>query len=250
MDNYTSRLADGVWRIEVGPFTNAYLIAADGHSDRDGLTLVDTGVRRSGPRLVRSVRLLGLDPRRITDVALTHWHTDHMGSAARFTMSSATPEVLVGRRDLPAVNGTQPRPYDAAAAADVTWLGRRLAAVITPGPAVASPQPLDDGDVLPRAPRAVVVDSPGHTLGHISLHLPDDGVLLAGDVVSSVGTFTRGFGFTRCALTHEARTLERLSRLEFDVLAPGHGPPVVKGAQSRLARLAQRAAAARPPSAA
>lgn len=242
MDNYTEQLGDGAWRIEVGPFTNAFLIAADGRGDAEGLALIDTGHARSGPRLVRSVRLLGFDPRRIAEVVLTHWHADHTGSARRFAESSAAPAVMVGRGDLAAVTGDVQRPHTQAAPGDVSWLGRRLARVIRPGAAVPAPQPLDDGDLLPGTPRAVVIGSPGHTIGHISIHVPDAGILIAGDAVWNIGTLTRGLPFTRSARTHEASTLERLSRLPFDVLAVGHGPPVVSDARRRLARLAHHAA--------
>lgn len=249
MDNYTERLADGVWRIEVAPYTNAFLVAADGGSDAEGLTLVDAGVSRSGPRLVRSIRLLGFDPRSVRGLVLTHWHRDHMGAAARFMSSSAATAVYAGRRELPAVTGEQRLPYKAAQRHDLSWLGRRVGRLMAPGPPVTGAQALDDGDTVPSAPRAVVVDSPGHTLGHISVHIPDAGVLIAGDAVWNVLTVSRGFGFTRSARSHDAATLERLSRLPFEILAPGHGPPVVKDGQRRLAALAQRAGS-RPPAAA
>src|SRR5687767_14213023 len=84
MDNSTEQLADGVWRIETGLFLNAFLVAANGRDDADGLCLVDCGTKRSGPRLVRSIRLLGFLPTVVRHIVLTHWYADHMGSAARF----------------------------------------------------------------------------------------------------------------------------------------------------------------------
>lgn len=240
MDNATQQLAQGVWRIEVGPLLNAYLVATDGEGDGAGLTLVDTGTRRSGPRLVRSIRLLGFDPAAINDVVLTHWHSDHMGSAARFAASSATPRVSVGRRDAPPVQGQVPRPHAVAAPGDVTRLGRLLSPVATPGPPVDAVTALDDGMRLEHADDALVVDAPGHTLGSIALLLERAGVLLAGDAVMTIGRVTRGIAPFRSARTQEAVTLQRLAALEFDVLAAGHGPPVVTKARDRLRRLAER----------
>ena len=242
MDNATQQLAEGVWRIEAGPFLNAYLIAADGRGDAAGLTLVDTGTRRSGPRLVRSIRLLGFDPAAINDVVLTHWHSDHMGSAARFASSSATPQIAVGRRDAPPVQGAVRRPHDVAAPGDVTRLGRLLSGLATPGAPVGEITPLDDGMVLERANHATVVDAPGHTAGSIALLLDNRGVLLAGDAVMTFGRVTLGPGPFRSARTQEAATLQRLAGLDFDVLAAGHGPPVVTRARERLRRLAERVA--------
>ena len=235
MDNHTEELAPGVWRIEVAPYTNAFLL-----SDTAGrLTLVDTGMRRSGPRLVRSVRLLGFEPTSIDHVVLTHWHADHTGSAARFATSSAAPAVSVGRGDLPAVRGADPRPQ--ANAPDASRTARLVGRWTRPGAPVPDARPLDDGQVLPTAGGAVVIATPGHTPGHISLHLPDRGVLLAGDAVMNVLWLSRGFGPFRSARSAEQASLQRMAALDFDVLAVGHGPPITTRARGRLQHLVQRA---------
>jgi len=235
MDNHTEPLAEDVWRIEVGPMTNAYLLADD---DRR-LTLVDTGFRSSGPRLVRSVRLLGFDPRAIDHVVLTHWHADHTGAVARFAASSAAPTVSAGRDEVPAITGAVRHPQ--AESPDTSPLGRFIGRWTAPGAPVERCAPLDDGDVVPGAGGAVVLTTPGHTPGHICLHVRDRGILLAGDAVMNVGWLSRGVLPFRSARSHEHDTLHRLSELDFDVLAVGHGPPV-RGAQRRLRRLADRAA--------
>lgn len=243
MDNSTEQLADGVWRIEAGGFLNAFLLAANGRDDADGLTLVDCGTARSGPRLVRSIRLLGFRPVAVDHVVLTHWHADHMGSASRFAASSAAPVVHVGRDDAPAVLGEVRRPHDHAAPGDVTRLGRLASRLATPGPAVRDVDVLDDGARLEYGNGAVVVASPGHTIGHIALLVGAAGVLIAGDAVMNLGRLGRGPGPFRSARSHEPATLRRLASLDFDVLAMGHGPPVVTRARERLQRLAQRVAA-------
>lgn len=241
MDNRTEKLADGVWRVEVAPLINAYLLAADGHGDSAGLTLVDCGTPGSGPRLVRSIRMLGFDPTAVNTIVLTHWHADHMGSAARFAASTAAPAVLVGRADAPAVRGDDPHPHRTAPPGDVSRLGRIVSRMAAPGPPVPAARPLDDGEVLAAAHGATIIASPGHTAGSISLLAGR--VLLAGDAVMNVGRLTRGPGPFRSARSSEAATLERLASEEFDVLAVGHGPPVVTDARRRLERLARRVGA-------
>lgn len=246
MDNRTSKLDDGVWRVEVAPWTNAYVLAADGAGDADGLTLVDCGTTSSGPRLVRSIRMLGFAPTAVDNIVLTHWHADHMGSAARFASSSAAPAIHVGPADAPAVRGQDPRPHQTAAPGEVSRLGRLLSRVATPGPAVPEVQLLDEGVVLDWANGARVLATPGHTAGSISLLTPG-GVLIAGDVVMNVGRLVRGIGPFRSARSSEAATLERLAGEEFDILAVGHGPPLITGAGRQLQRLAQRASRRQPP---
>ncbi|CAN5758620.1 MAG: MBL fold metallo-hydrolase [Actinomycetota bacterium] len=240
MDNGTEQLADGVWRIEVGFAINAYLLANDGLGDAEGLTLVDTGTATSGPRLVRSIRMLGLEPRAVGDILLSHWHADHSGSAARFVRSEAAPRVHAGQADLPAVRGEDPLPQRRAAAGDVSRLGRLLAGRLRPGPAVRDAVGLLDGATLPVAGGVRVVAAPGHTGGSVAFHLHEQGVLLAGDAALNVLWLSRGPGWTRSARRQEAATLRRLATLDFRILGLGHGPLVAKRAQQRLAALADR----------
>ena len=241
MDNATERLADGAWRIEVGPSVNAFVLANDGRGDAEGLTLVDTGFARSGSRLVRSIRLAGLNPSAVRDVLLTHWHRDHAGSAARLARSSASPRILAGADDLAVIKGELKNPHAAAAPGDVTRVGRRVGWLSPPAEPVPDVAPLYGGERLEVAGGLDVVASPGHTAGHLSFHLPQLGVLLAGDAVMNVLWLSSGWGAMQSARRAQGSSLRRLAELDADVLAPGHGPPVRRRIRERLLRLAERA---------
>lgn len=236
MDNRTEQLADGVWRIEVMTYVNAYVLANDGHADTEGLTLVDTGGARSGPGLVRSIRLMGLDPRAVGDVLLTHWHADHAGSAARFAQSTAAPQVWVGEADLPVVReGRRPPPPTGA---DATLLGRAVARFNRLPGATPSSKGLADGTRLEPCGGVQVVATPGHTRGHVVFLLPGRGVLLAGDALFNVLLLSRGPRCLRSVRSAEQASLRRLADLEYEILAFGHGPPVLERARERIAALA------------
>ncbi|MPZ89491.1 MAG: MBL fold metallo-hydrolase [Nitriliruptorales bacterium] len=237
MDNRTEQLADGVWRVEVTTYVNAYVLANDGCGDAEGLTLVDTGTPRSGPRLVRSIRLMGLDPRAVGDVLLTHWHADHAGSAARFARSSAAPTVWVGEGDLAVVREGLRPPVPPRR--DTTALGRPLSRLVPPPPGVPAVSGLADGARLEAAGGIQVVASPGHTPGHLAYLVASRGVLLTGDALLNVLFLSRGPRLLRSARSIEQDTIKRLAGLEFDLLAFGHGPPLLKRARERLAALAR-----------
>lgn len=237
MDNHTEPLADGVWRVEVAPSVNAYVVAHDRRGDGDGLTLVDTGTRGAGPRLVRSIRLLGCDPRAVDQVLLTHWHPDHGGSAARLVASGAAPTVAIGAGDLEVVRGTAPPPRPGPG--DTTRLGRVLGRVLTPGAPVPTARGLADGERIGGS-GAEVLATPGHTRGHVAYWLPDVGVLLAGDALFTVGWLAEGPKALSSALSQRPRALARMAALEPSVLAVGHGPPVRGDVGARLRRLAAR----------
>lgn len=234
MDNHTEQLAEGVWRVEVGTYVNAFVLANDGRGDAEGLTLVDTGWGRSGPRLVRSIRLAGLDPRALGDVLITHWHADHAGAAARLARSSAAPAVWIGEADRPVLAG-QAEPQ--ATGDQTTALGRVGASLWRRPEPVPDARTLTHGQWLPAAGGLQVVEAPGHTPGHCAFWVPERGVLLAGDAVFNVWFLSRGPKFLCSALPSAPGTLRRLAGLSYDTLAMGHGPPVVRRANERVAAL-------------
>jgi glyoxylase-like metal-dependent hydrolase (beta-lactamase superfamily II) len=239
VDNRTEQLADGVWRVEVVTYVNTYLLANDGRGDGEGLTVVDTGTASGGPRLVRSIRMLGFDPRGVSDVLLTHWHVDHTGSAARFATSSAASRVWAGHGDLPVVRGERPPPRPPAP--DTTALGRLLNGRLSrPGPPVRGARGLADGDRHEAAGGVEVVATPGHTGGHVAFLLPARGVLLAGDAVFSIGRPSLGPRLLCTALSARPATAARIAALDWELLAVGHGPPLTAAARDRIAHLARR----------
>jgi glyoxylase-like metal-dependent hydrolase (beta-lactamase superfamily II) len=91
--------------------------------------------------------------------------------------------------------------------------------------------------------RPVVIHTPGHTSGHCSLHLPDRGVLLAGDAIMTEHAVGSDAGpqllpsFFNTDNDLARRSLERLRPLAADVVVPGHGPAFV-GAPARAVELA------------
>lgn len=226
-------MADGVWRIDVGYLTNAYLLADDGHGDAEGLTLVDSGPPGAAPALVRSIRLLGLDPRAMRRILLTHWHVNHAGSAARFAASSAGSVVHALLPDLDVVRtGSRPSPAEAAS----TRLAQRVRRI---PPSLDAAVPLVDGCVLDLADGGLeVVATPGHTAGHASFLLRGTGVLFCGDAIVTVG----GLRAPPWPATpsQQPSTLRRLATLRPALLAPGHGRLVRDRVGERLAALVDR----------
>jgi glyoxylase-like metal-dependent hydrolase (beta-lactamase superfamily II) len=91
----------------------------------------------------------------------------------------------------------------------------------------------------------VVLDTPGHSPGHISLWRERDRVLVAGDVffgmniVTTVPGIRQPFGpFTIDPPLNRASEL-RLVELEPSLLLLGHGPPIT-GAAEKLRAFADR----------
>lgn len=216
------------------PLSNAYLV--DGG---DGLVLIDTGFRGRAVELRREVdRAARATGRDLAAIAVTHAHADHIGSLGRFAADSRVP-VLAGAADAALIRsgGIPPSP-------NPTGLIGRLMGVAAVRVDV-EPSRVDlvagDGDTVPGAPALRVITTPGHTPGHVSYLLDDDGgVLFAGDIAVHVLGLRESFVLADRAAAR--RSLQRVAALTFEVAVFGHGPPITRGAAGRLRQLADRLA--------
>ncbi|MDO9409567.1 MBL fold metallo-hydrolase [Patulibacter sp.] len=207
-------VADDVFHLPLAPrnSVNAYLI---------GDVLVDAGVALQAGRVLSAVR-----GRVVTQHVLTHAHPDHAGGTRKVVDALRIP-VRAGARDLPALHAGQsalelPGPLRA--------LGRRFGSFS----AVPEAAALRAGDVV--GPDFVVLDTPGHSAGHVSFWRERDGVLICGDVVNSMDLKTTipGLREPPKPLTPDPaqnrQSIRTLADLSPRLVLVGHGPPVTNAA--------------------
>ncbi len=123
-----------------------------------------------GPQL----RALGFSPEDVRWVVLTHMHTDHAGGLPHFPRS----EVLVTPTELKLASGTMGKLRG--------YLPQYLPDWFAPTPVRFDGPPLgrfEDTKALTQAGDVLLVSTPGHTPGHMSVAVRTDGrlVVLAGD---------------------------------------------------------------------
>jgi N-acyl homoserine lactone hydrolase len=123
-----------------------------------------------GPQL----RALGIGPRDVTRVVLTHLHADHDGGLAHFPGT----EILVARGELRAASGWRGRMRG--------YLPHRWPSWFDPMPLDLAPEPVGPFAASRRLTRAgdvMVVATPGHTADHVSVVVQDAETtyFLAGD---------------------------------------------------------------------
>jgi glyoxylase-like metal-dependent hydrolase (beta-lactamase superfamily II) len=81
--------------------------------------------------------------------------------------------------------------------------------------------------------RPTIIHTPGHTPGSVSVHDPKRSVLFVGDVLSFFECELRGPHFAVDA-SQEARSVERISQLDFDIMLCGHEDPLKPDASEKV----------------
>src|SRR3954462_4871689 len=223
-------VADGVHRIE-DAHTNWYLIEDDRR-----LTIVDAGVPRSWASLHAALEALERRPSDIAALVLTHAHFDHLGFAERARAELGIP-VYVHENDVPLTRHPRRYGHERARMPYLATKPRALPYVfgfartraLFPTPVRAVTRYVDGTLPVPGSPR--IVFTPGHTLGHCALHLPDRNVVIAGDAVVTLDPYTGRTGpriIARAATADSERnlaTLEAIAETNAGTVLVGHGEP-------------------------
>jgi hydroxyacylglutathione hydrolase len=217
-------IAPDVFHIPVFPRDgiNTYLI---------GDVLVDTGIRTSAGRIREA---LGSRLSSLQAIALTHAHGDHGGSARKLSDSLGIP-VWVGTADREAAETgkvvTKP-PFDKPGVNVIAGLMGNM-------PAVSIARDLVEGDSLVAGFK--VLDTPGHSPGHVSFWRESDRTLICGDVFFNMHLLTTVPGlrqppgpFTVDPALNRA-SQRRLAALEPAVAGFGHGPVISGDAAAQIA---------------
>lgn len=232
--------AAGVHRIE-DAYVNWYLL-----EDADGLTVVDAGLPVSWRSLERALRALGRPWEDVRALVLTHAHYDHVGFAERLRRQRDVPvlchadEVSLARKPL---SYRRERPVWRYLGNVRAWpiIARMMLAGAPLVSGIKELRPFADDEQLDVPGRPRVVATPGHTFGHVALHLPERNTVIAGDAVVMLDPYTGlpGPRLVARAATADSRrawaSLERLEALDAGTVLTGHGPPWRGGAAAAVA---------------
>lgn len=184
-------------------FVSAYVLVRGNEA-----AVVDTGSSGSADQIGQALSTLGASFDDVRHVVLTHSHGDHVGSLSDVLSRSPSAVAYAGELDVPRI--TAPRT--------ITAVG-------------------DGDDVF----GLQVIDTPGHTLGSISVFDPGIGLLVAGDALTGNddGTGLSGSNARFTADMDDAdASVVKLAGFDAESVAMGHGQPVEGGAAAVLRSLA------------
>jgi glyoxylase-like metal-dependent hydrolase (beta-lactamase superfamily II) len=172
-----------------------------------------------GDDIARVLEVVDRHGLNVKAIVITHAHIDHIGGAQKLKQATGAP-VYMNLNDI-----ELQKMLDVQAA----WLGMR------PPAAVEIDQPAKDGDLLALGSTAFhVLHTPGHTPGSISLWIPTERKLVAGDTLfrDSIGRTDLPGGDGRQILRSIHDKLLPLP--DETVVIPGHGESTTIGREKQF----------------
>jgi glyoxylase-like metal-dependent hydrolase (beta-lactamase superfamily II) len=160
--------------ISIDRFVYSYLIYGE------TITLIDTGVAGGEMQIFDYIRSSGRNPSEISLIILTHSHPDHIGSARAIQQETgcsmaAHPAERAWIEDVDLQNRERPVPGFAA---------------LVGGPVNIDNELIDGDSIEPdetRQGEMLVLYTPGHSAGSLSLFLHNEGALFSGDAIPVPG---------------------------------------------------------------
>jgi glyoxylase-like metal-dependent hydrolase (beta-lactamase superfamily II) len=207
-------IAKGVHLIET--YANCVLFT-DGR-----LVLVDTSVDDTAKDIFNWLRKNGRAPGDLTSVVVTHTHPDHVLGLKAIKSRAPGAKIAVHRDDADFVARTKVYPGP-------------------PGPqrheAVNVDVRLEDGQ---KYEGFLVIHTPGHTPGHLSLLDTERKILVAGDSLNNekgLGPMSDKYNIDPA---QHRQSIKKLANYEFETILFGHGGPILRGGSQQVKALAAK----------
>jgi len=214
------KIIDNVFVIP-GVVANPYILV-----DADGLTVIDTGLPRSEKKILAYVSGLGKSARDVKRIILTHADLDHVGGLAALQKATGA-RTYASKLEADAIAAGKPSRQTKPSGFSVMRLVFALMRPFFKATPFQVDEILTDGQILPALGGLRVIDTAGHTPGHISLFAPTVGILFCGD---SMVTDENGIHGSRSGLTWDnakaKEAVRKQSALGARIVCSGHGPVV------------------------
>jgi glyoxylase-like metal-dependent hydrolase (beta-lactamase superfamily II) len=150
--------------------------------DKDMIFLIDSGLKGFTSKLFRELHAFGMDWLKIRQILITHADPDHYGSVNQIKVKAPAADVCAGKVESNAM--AQGRSSRELKPRGLEIIFYSLVLRLFASEPVDTQIILKPGDILPILDGLEVLDTKGHTPGHLSFFFRKSGVLFAGDSIT------------------------------------------------------------------
>ena len=160
-------------------------------NDENNFVLIDCGYTGFLSVIEESVSDIGLDMNSLTHIIITHQDHDHMGALSEIKQKYPDVKIIAGKDEAAYISGkekflrlAQAEEMLAVLPDEQKDFGIAFCNVLKAVKPVNVDIEVEDNDILDLCGGIIIVSSPGHTPGHISVYVHETKSLIAGDAAA------------------------------------------------------------------
>jgi glyoxylase-like metal-dependent hydrolase (beta-lactamase superfamily II) len=204
--------------------------------DKDGATLFDTGMPGQEQLILEALAKEGVEPSGLKRIVITHADSDHIGSMKALKDLTGA-EVICLDVEADYVSGAVP-PYKSPPP-KVLEENPEFKALLESIQRIPADTLVKDGETIPGTD-AVAVATPGHTLGHMSVYIPEGKILITGDALTAAdGVLDGPMERATPDMVSAKASVKKLAGLDVEKIVAYHGGLVDKDAKGQLGRVSK-----------
>ncbi|WP_139489359.1 MBL fold metallo-hydrolase [Brevibacillus dissolubilis] len=213
--------------------------------DENEAVLIDAGYPGQLPLIREAMEQAGVPFEKLTHLIITHQDLDHIGSMPNIIIEASQPiQVLANELEKPYIQGEKrliKLTDQAIASLDSLpdeWREGVRRLFMNP-PRADVDRVVTDGEQLPFGGGLTIINTPGHTPGHISLYYHASKTLIAADAMNVVdGKLTGPAPQYTYDLVQARASLKKLAAYDIETVICYHGGMYTGDANKRIAELA------------
>lgn len=221
------QVSPSIWCVrQPSYFSCSYGIRTD-----EGLVCVDAGMNSDGLDVLLLLKEMQASPQELKAILLTHWHNDH-AAGAQAIRTSAGCGVYFHQAEAPWLSRqTAHQDWRQHLAKHIPEWGIGILLIGLIGNAV--PNAVKASEYLREGQNLFgfeVIETPGHTPGHLSFYYPPEKALFAGDALAVIDDQLRYMARWVTPDKAQARqSMKKCLEKEIQLLCPGHRKPLTQG---------------------
>jgi glyoxylase-like metal-dependent hydrolase (beta-lactamase superfamily II) len=226
------KVAEKIWCIRRRDYlTCSYIVETP-----KGIVCVDAGMDSSGKDIEEGLSEIGRNVKNVCAILLTHWHNDHAAGACAIQKKSGA-SVYYHSKESAFLSAKNTNTSFASYLSDMIpeWSVLVLAKGLlkeSVAVGVSATDYVSKGNIV--CDDFVVIETPGHTSGHLSYYYRPKKVLFAGDALAVIGNKIRFMSrpVTPDLVLARSSMIRSLS-FDIDILCPGHRIPLTNSVSIR-----------------